>query len=174
LTQDRVTIQEAARIANISRKTLYRWIEKGLISKEKDKNLSYVSLAEVKALCDRGTNQQDTENVTGDNQGTQQDTNRVTVDVTYLEGLMVRLGQYEAERRYLLEYKSGLEARDKELEQTRATLARANSELKRLVEIRADAERKAETLAEREAEVDRLRSENARLRLPWWRRWFLK
>jgi excisionase family DNA binding protein len=161
LTQDKVTIQEAARIANISRKTLYRWIEKGLLSREKDKNLSHVSLAEVKALCDRVTNQQVTKNVTGDNQATQQepqgDTNRVTVDVSYLEGLLVKLGQMEAERRYLLEYKTGLEVKDKEL---------AN--------IRADAEQKARALADREAEVDRLQAELERARRPFWRRWFEK
>jgi hypothetical protein len=47
-------------------------------------------------------------------------------------------------------------------------------ELEKLVEIRTDAERKAEALAEQQAELDRLRAENARLRLPWWKRIFQK
>ena len=139
LTQDRVTIQEACRIARISRKTLYRWIEKGLLSREKDGNRAYVSLAEVRALCVRGNSQQVTESVSGDSQATQQatqnDTNRVTVDVSYLEGLLVRLGQMEAEKRYLLEYKTGLEVKDKELTETKATLQAKECEL---AEIRAE------------------------------------
>jgi len=132
---DRVTIQEAARIANISRPTIYRWIEKGLLSREKDGKRAYVSLAEVQALCKQG----DTDDTHDDTQSVKagsDDTNRVTVDVTYLEGLLVRLGQLEAEKRYLLEYKAGVEQKDKE--------------------------------------IDRLKDEVNRLRLPWWKRLFRK
>lgn len=157
MIQDRVTIQEAARITNISRQTLYRWIEKGLLSRDKDKNLSYVSLAEVRALCNQSDKQNDTDNITSDNHDTQRNTGKVTVDVTYLEGLMVRLGQYEAERRYLLEYKTGLEEKDKEL-----------------AEIKQDAERGRAELDQAKGEIDRLRGENERLKAPFWRRWFKK
>lgn len=151
-----MTIQEAARIANISRQTLYRWIEKGLLSREKDKNLSFVSLAEVQALCNQSDKPNDTDNVTSNNQDTQQDVNRVTVDRAHYDGLLVRLGQYEAERRYLIEYKADVEAKDKELAQ-----------------IRADAERKQAALEQREAELDRLKEENERLKLlKWWERLF--
>jgi DNA-binding transcriptional MerR regulator len=148
LIQDRVTIQEAARISNISRQTLYRWIEKGLLFREKDKNLSFVSLAEVHALCNQSDKPDVTDNVTSDNQDVQQDVNRVTVDRAHYDGLLVRLGQYEAERRYLLEYKTGLEVKDKELTETKATLQAKEREL---AEIRIEVER---------------------LRLPFWRRWF--
>jgi excisionase family DNA binding protein len=148
LIQNRVTIQEAARITNISRQTLYRWIDKGLLSKEKDKNLSYVSLAEVQALCNQSDKPDDTDNVTSDNQDTQ-DVNRVTIDRAHYDGLLVRLGQYEAERRYLIEYKKGLEIKDKELSQTK------------------------EKLQQREAEFDRLKEENERLkRAGFWERLF--
>ncbi|MEW5804603.1 MAG: helix-turn-helix domain-containing protein [bacterium] len=187
MTQDKVTIQEAARIANISRKTLYRWIEKGLISREKDKNLSFVSLAEVKAVCDRVTNQQDTENVTtGNTQDAQQDTIRVTEDTNtvtlkleYYNGLITRLAGLEIERRYLLENKEGLEAREQELTETRAALTRANSELKRLLEVKKDADQKAVVLLDqqraleaRERELRELRAENERLKLPWYKKLF--
>ena len=131
MTQDKVTIQEAARIANISRQTLYRWIEKGLLSREKDKNLSFVSLAEVQALCNQSDKPNDTDNVTSNNQDTQQDVNRVTVDRAHYDGLLVRLGQMEAEKKYLLEYKGGLEAKDKELDHAKVEIDRLKAELER-------------------------------------------
>ena len=145
-----MTIQEAARINNISRQTLYRWIEKGLLSREKDKNLSFVSLAEVQALCNQSDNHQVTDNVTSDKQNVQQDVNRVTIDRAHYDGLLVRLGQYEAERRYLLEYKTGLEVRDKELTETKATLQA------------------------KERELAEIRAENDRLKKPFWKRIFKK
>jgi excisionase family DNA binding protein len=180
LIQNRVTIQEAARITNISRQTLYRWIEKGLLSREKDKNLSYVSLAEVQALCNQSDKPDVTDNVTSDNQNTQ-DVNRVTVDRAHYDGLLVRLGQLEAEKRYLLEYKTGLEAKDRELEQARSTIAKARSELQQLLQIKRDAEQKGRvvldqqaTLETKERELAEIRAENERLRLPWYKRIFNK
>jgi excisionase family DNA binding protein len=127
----RVTIQEACKIANISRKTLYRWIEKGLLSKGKDGNRSYVSLAEVQALCNQSDKPDDTTSVTGDNRTTQSDTGKVTVDMVYLEGLLVKLGQMEAERRYLLEYKGNIEQKDKVIAEQQVELNRLKAELER-------------------------------------------
>ena len=191
MTQNRVTIQEAAKIANIGRKTIYRWIDKGLLSREKEGNRAYVSLSEVRALCVRGVTQQDTESVSSgvtdtqqgtlnDTQGAHKDTNTATVDVSYLEGLLVRLGQLEAEKRYLLEYKTGLEEKDKELAEARATITKARNELQRLMEIKQDAEQKAkvvldqqEALEAKERELAEIRLENERLkRLKWWKRLF--
>lgn len=162
LTQDKVTIQEACKIAKVSRKTLYRWIEKGLLSRVKEENRAYISLAEVRALCNQGDTQDDTGIVSGDIPMTQQDTNRVTLDRQHYEGLLIKLGQYEAERRYLLEYKAGLEAKDKELAETKENLTAQAQDL---------AETKA-TLQARETELAQIREEVQRLRLPWWKRWF--
>ncbi len=122
-----MTIQEACKIAKVSRKTLYRWIEKGLLSREKDGNRAYVSLAEVVALCVGGDSQQVTESVSGDSQATRDDTSKVTLNREHYEGLLIRLGQYESERRYLLEYKTGLETKEKELQ----ALKEENERLKR-------------------------------------------
>jgi excisionase family DNA binding protein len=149
LTQDRVTIQEACKIANISRKTLYRWIEKGLLSREKDGNRAYVSLAEVQTLCVGGDSQQVTESVSGDMSATQQDITRVTLDREHYEGLLVRLGQLEAEKRYLLEYRQDAERKDK-------TIADQQTELQA-----------------KECELAEIRAENERLKqIKWWERLF--
>lgn len=207
MTQDKITIQEAARVAKIGRKTIYRWIDKGLLSREKDGNRAYVSLAEVRALCVKGTVQQDTEDVSGDTYDTQEDTlkdtrndtqtpprdiHTVTVNISYLEGLLVRLGQMEAEKRYLLEYKTGLEAKDKaleqakenisvqaqelaavrsaldtnsaELDQARATIMKARNELQRLLKIKQDAEQKAKVVLDQQNELEAKERDLAKIR----------
>jgi excisionase family DNA binding protein len=175
LTRDRLTIQQAAQTLNIGRKTIYRWIDKGLLSREKEGKNAYVSLAEVRALCVRGDTLNVSGNVTDTQQGTQVDTqdtqqdthrggNTAMVDVSYLEGLLVRLGQLEAEKRYLLEYKAGIEAKDKELDQARAAISKAKGELQKMAELKQVAERDR-------AELEELRRENERLSLPFWRRW---
>jgi excisionase family DNA binding protein len=55
--QDKATIQEAAKTLHVDRKTIYRWIGKGLISKHIEGNKTYVVLEEVKALCGKATPQ---------------------------------------------------------------------------------------------------------------------
>jgi excisionase family DNA binding protein len=189
LTRDRVTIQEASLILSIGRKTIYRWIDKGLLSKTKEGKNAYVSLAEVRALYVRGDTQADTLNVSGDVTDIQTDThhdtlidtqephrgtNTAIVEVSYLEGLLVRLGQLEAEKRYLLEYKTGLEVKDKELAETMVALAKANGELKKMVELKQGAERNRAELERKNKKLADLRAELDRARMPFWKRWFKK
>ena len=188
MTRDRVTIQQAAQTLSIGRKTIYRWIDKGLLSREKEGKNAYVSLAEVRTLCVRGDTQADTLNVSGDvtdthhdtlidTQDTHHDTNTAIVEVSYLEGLLVRLGQLEAEKRYLLEYKGGIEAKDKELTEARAVISKARSELQKMADLKQESERKARALIDQQAaldtkerEIEDLRAELERARCPWWRR----
>jgi excisionase family DNA binding protein len=203
--QDKATIQEASKALHVDRKTIYRWINKGLISKYVDGNKTYVVLEEVKAICGKATPQDATSFVAE----SVASPNIVTVDRPHYEGLLIKLGQYEAERRYLLEYKTDLKAKERELSETRATLAanadelaavrseldtnnseleqaratisKARNELQRLVEIKKDAEAKSKALLDQQAaleardrELEVLRTENKRLRLPWWKRIFHK
>ncbi len=195
-TQDKVTIQQASTLNHVTRKTIYTWINKGLLQVKKEGNRSYVSLAKVQELCNQKGTQKDTVNGYQDTEGiqkdTQQDTRVVTLDREHYEGLLIRLGQLESEKRYLLEYKGGLEAKDKELaeakenltsqaqkiDETKTALSRANSELKRLIEIKQDAEAKARALEEQQAkikakekELEALRAENEKLKTPWFLRW---
>lgn len=156
--QEKATIQEAAKALHVDRKTIYRWIGKGLISKHIEENKTYVILAEVKALCGKSMPQEAT-NVVAEKVASH---NIVTVDRPHYEGLLIKLGQYEAERRYLLEYKAGLEAKDKELAETKENLTAQAQDL---------AETKA-TLQARETELAQIREEVRSLRLPWWKRWF--
>jgi len=175
--QDKATIQEAAKTLHIDRKTIYRWINKGLISKHVDGNKTYVVLEEVKALCGKDTPQAAT-NFVAESVASP---NSVTVERPHYEGLLIKLGQYEAERRYLLEYKMGLEAKDRELADTKknmtaqaqeltavrsaldansvelaeakATITKARSELHNLLQIKQDAEAKGKALLDQQAEL---------------------
>ena len=187
--QDKATIQEAAKALHIDRKTIYRWIGKGLISKYVEGNKTYVLMEEVRAICSKDTPQDATifvaENVASPN--------IVTVDRPHYEGLLIKLGQYEAERRYLLEYKTGLEVKDRELTDTKETLntqahelaavrseldknsheldqamaviSSARAELEKMVQLKQESEKKARALMEREAQIERKNKELAELRM---------
>ncbi len=146
LTQSKATIQEAAKTLHIDRKTIYRWIEKGLLSKVKEGNKTLVILEEVKTICDKGMSQ----DVTKLEADSVTNANIVTLDRPHYEGLLIKLGQFEAERRYLLEYKENLKAKDKELSETKERLIEAEQRAKEL-----------------EVEVSML------IR-PWWKRLFSK
>ena len=214
---EKLTIQEAARALNVDPRTIYRLIGKGSISKVKEAGRTYVLWSDVKALSGEcqtcptldkpnvGHVRPDVgqfDNDVGqaeivfdseiDNDATHvrtKDTHYI-VDRDHYEGLLIRLGQLESEKRYLLEYKEGLEAKDKaleqakgnisaqaqELDQARATITKARSELQRLMEIKQDAEKKAKVVLDKQTELEAqkremetLRAENERLkRLKWW------
>lgn len=181
MTQDKVTIQEAARTLNIDRRKIYRWIEKGLISKYPEDGKTFVLLEEVQAFCAEHTTESAQERTTHNGRteiSTTEHTHYI-VDKEHYEGLLIRLGQLESEKRYLLEYKGGLETKEKELTEARTTINKARNELQRLFEIKQDAETKGKALLDkqaaleaREREMKKLREENERLRLPFWRRIF--
>lgn len=186
--QEKATIQEASKALHIDRKTIYRWISKGLISKYVEGNKTFVILEEVKAICGKDT-PQDATSFVAESVASH---NIVAVDRPHYEGLLIKLGQYEAERRYLLEYKTGLEAKDKELSETRATLTanadelaavksslntnsseleqakstimRAKSELQKLMEVKRDSEQKAKMVLDQQAALDAKERELADLR----------
>jgi hypothetical protein len=171
MTQDKVTIQEAARTLNIDRRKIYRWIEKGLIPKYTENDKTFVLLEEVRAFCAEHTTEHAQEcaahNKSTDTRTEISTTERThyIVDKEHYEGLLIRLGQMESEKKYLLEYKQDLDRRDKELAETKSTLAKANSELRKMVDIKKETEQKEKEIASLQAEVERLR-------LPWWKKLF--
>jgi excisionase family DNA binding protein len=217
---EKLTIQQAARALNVDPRTIYRLIGKGSISKVKEAGRTYVLWSDVKALSGEcqtcqtldkpnvghvRLNVGQFDNDVGqaeivfdseiDNDATHvrtKDTHYI-VDRDHYEGLLIRLGQLESEKRYLLEYKEGLEAKDRaleqakgnisaqaqELDQARATIAKARNELQRLMELKQDAEQKAKVVLDQQAaleakehELAEIRAEVKRLRLPFLKRLF--
>jgi len=75
--------------------------------------------------------------------------------------------------------RSSLATNSAELDQARATIMKARSELQNLLQVKQDAEHKARALMEREAQIERKNKELAeirekleRARLPWYRKLF--
>jgi len=176
---EKVTIPVAAKALKVSTKTVQRYIEKGLITKVKEGTRVYVHIDEVRALLNGQPKIDKSPRV--------QEKDRITVDRTHYDSLLVRLGQLEASQQLLLEYKGNLQARDKELSETKSeldqaktTISKARQELQGLLKVKQDAEAKAVTLLDqqkaleaRERELRELKAENERLkRLKWWERLF--
>ena len=87
----------------------------------------------------------------------------------------------QAKDRELASVRSALDANTQELTEARTTITKARNELQRLLEIKQDAEQKAkmvidqqEALEAREKELAEVKAEVERLKLPFWRRWFVK
>lgn len=162
-TQDKVTIQEAVNILSIGRRTIYRWIDKGLLSKYKEDGRTFVLLSDVRALCAKGTAQDGTDNVPGHNQGTDKSTiddTHYTVNKEHYEGLLIRLGQLEAKQQLLLEYKGGLEAKDKELAETKVSL---DTQTQELAEVKSALATNTEELEKAKDTIAKARNELQRL-----------
>ncbi len=173
--QEKATIQEAAGLCQVDRKTIYRWINKGLISKQKKGNKTFVLLEEVRALCGIGTPQDATKFVAESGKSH----NLVTVERPHYEGLLVRLGQLESEKRYLLEYKAGLEEKDRELSEAKFAITDQQAEIIRKERELSEAEQllkeKNRAMEQAEKKIQELQAEVERFRrLPWWKRLFLK
>jgi excisionase family DNA binding protein len=147
MTQDKCTIQDAARTLNIDRRKIYRMIDKGLISSIKEDGKTFVLMEELKAICAQPAQENAQESTERTRVHTEEHTH-FFVDKQHYEGLLIKLGQMEAEKRYLLEYKTGLEVKDKELTEIKATLQA------------------------KERELDEIRAENDRLKKPFWKRLF--
>jgi len=193
MQDEKVTIQVAAKALNVTPKTVHQWLRTGTLTRVKDGNRTYILMDEVRALRQARVTNPKSEVITFEaknEQVTNQGYDMVPIKREHYEGLLTRLGQLEANQQLLLEYRAGIEYRDKaleqakgnisaqaqELDQAKATISKARSELQRLMEIKQDAEQKAKmvlnqqaALQQREKELAEIRSENERLkRLKWW------
>lgn len=205
MQDEKVTIQVAAKAIGVTPKTVHQWLKTGALTRVKDGNRTYILMDEVRALRqNRVTNQKrgvitfeaKTEQVA--NQGY----DMVPIKREHYEGLLTRLGQLEASQQLLLEYKEGLQekekaleqarenissqaqelaavrfsldANSKELDQARDTISKCRNELQRLLQVQQEAEAKGKALVDQRAENERLRAELERARCPWWKRLFRK
>jgi DNA-binding transcriptional MerR regulator len=149
---EKVTISLAAKALKVSTKTIHRYIEKGQLSKLKEGTRVYVPMDEIRALLSGQPKVDKSQHV--------HEKDRVTVDRTHYDSLLVRLGQLEANQQLLLEYKEGLRWKEKEL-----------------AEIKQDAEQKAKVLLEQSAIIEQKNKEIEELKarlVPFWKRWFRK
>jgi DNA repair exonuclease SbcCD ATPase subunit len=181
---EKVTISLAAKALKVSTKTVHRYIERGQLSKLKEGTRVYVPMDEIRALLSGQP--------TVDKSPRVHEKDKVTVDRTHYDGLLVRLGQLEANQQLLLEYRAGIESRDKaleqakgnisaqaeelttvksaldannsELEQAKSTITKARNELQRLMEIKQDAEQKAKVVLNQQEALEAKERELAEIR----------
>lgn len=198
-TNEKASIQVAAKALGVSVKTIQRWVKGGKIQSIREDNRVFIPVEEIRTrLQEQRTNvadiDQDKKEDVQTTRGHYEDKNLDVIPITrtHYEGLLTRLGQLEANQQLLLEYRAGIESRDKELEQAkgnisaqaqelvtvksaldansaelnqaRETISKARSELQRLLEMKQDAEQKAKALMEREAQIERKNKELEALR----------
>lgn len=119
-----ISIKEAAKALNISQRTVWNYIRKGKLDKVLMANKAHVTKASIERLS-----QSSPQTV---NESISVSPGKAVVELAYLEGLLTRLGQLQAEKQYLLEHQAGQEAKERELAEARAKLAELETELARL------------------------------------------
>jgi DNA-binding transcriptional MerR regulator len=182
MSQEKTTIQAAAKALGVTTKTIQRYLLNGTLSKIKEGTRTYIPIDEIRTL-----RQGQTKGQKGDVQTNHKDrdSNTITLKLAEYKELLQELGHYkgklEGQTRNLLEYRQDAERKTQELTEARAVISKARSELEKMVEFKRDAEQKAKELLDqqaaleaREHELAEILAENARLKVPWWKRLFSK
>ncbi len=179
-TNEKLTLQVAAKAFEVSVRTVQRYLDKGLLTKVKEDGKVYVYADEVRGLRQKINT---TKKMTNDKISSSKAT--VTVDMSYLEGLLVQLGQLKEKQQLLLEYKDDIRqkddtilAKERELSEQRAIIEQKTQKL-------SEAERllqeKDKVMQQAGAEIQKLRTEAKRAkdleaelvrpkRPCWWKR----
>lgn len=174
MQDEKVTIQVAAKALNVTPKTVHQWLRTGTLTRVKDGNRTYILMDEVRALRQIRVTNPKSEVITSEGkieQVTNQGCDMVPIKREHYEGLLIRLGQLEANQQLLLEYRAGIESRDKALEQAKETLTQKEQELSEAEKFLAAKNKIMERAGGR---IRELEAENERLRLPWYKRLFRK
>ena len=181
MQDEKVTIQVASKALNVTQKTIHQWLRTGTLTRVKEGNRTYILMDEVRALRQNRVTNPKSEVITSENKielSNNLGNNMVPIDREHYEGLLIRLGQLETNQQLLLEYKAGIEYRDKaleqakgnisaqaqELDQARTTITKARNELQRLMEIKQDAEQKAKVVLDQQEALEAKERELAEIR----------
>ena len=120
-SQEKVTIKVAAKALNVNRRTIYRWISKGMITKIEENKKSFVATDEIRALRNKSNDKMpQRQNHYAPQNNKSSDT--VTLGMTHYESMLIRLGQLENEKALLLEYKGDLEKKDNDFQEAKSQL----------------------------------------------------
>ena len=93
MTQQGMTVTEAARALGVSTRSIYRYIQRGILQAKQVAGKSWVSLDSVRHFDKTRP-------------ATKVSQTSVTVDRDTWQNALTRLGQLETERRYLIEHKT--------------------------------------------------------------------
>ena len=127
--EEKVTVKVAAKALGVSDKTIYRYIEKGVLSKIKEGRRIYIPVSEVRTL----RNGQG-EKVSG--QVLDMRKEKMSITRKEYDSLMVELGELRERNKLLLEYKlnrdQALTVKEGEIAELKQELQKAEAEIARL------------------------------------------
>lgn len=132
--RETISIPEAANLLKIGIRSIYRYIDKGILNKSKTGKKSYLYLEEVIALQNRmGTEPDVLIDIATDKIDNNNIKKTVNLEQQHYEALLIRLGQLEAQKELLLEYKTDSERKDLELKETRNWFEETLKENKKII-----------------------------------------
>ena len=132
MQEEKVTVKVAAKALGVSNKTIYRYIEKGRLSKVKEGRRIYIPMSEVRTLrSGQG------EKVSGQVLDTRKEKmSKVSITKEEYQSLLVELGELRERNKLLLEHKlnrdQALIVKDEEVEALKQKLHEAEAEIVQL------------------------------------------
>ena len=131
-SEEKVTVKVAAKALGVSDKTIYRYIEKGRLSKVKEGRRVYIPISDITTLRQRQSKHvsRQVNDTTTDKMS--YTTGQTTLSTEKYEAMVAELAELKERNRLLLEYKLSADQVRKELEETRQKLQEAESEIARL------------------------------------------
>lgn len=144
-TDEKVTVMVAAKALKVSVKTIQRWIKSGKIQSIREDNRVFIPVDEIRARL-------------------QEKADVLDIDQDKKEDVRTIKGQSEDKNPDVIP----IERTHYEGLLTRLGQLEAKQEL--LIEYKTNMENKDRLIADQQTEIDRLRTELERARVPWWRK----
>jgi predicted site-specific integrase-resolvase len=126
-TSERLELKTAAKALSVSVRTVQRYIERGLLTRVKERGRIFVIPDEVKILKKKLA-------IEGKTTATklEKKVSTVTIELSYLENLMKKLAQLEEKQKFMLTYQEDLQKKDMTLKEKELSLVEKETEIQKL------------------------------------------
>lgn len=112
------TVEQAAKTLNVSTKSIRNYIKKGLLSATLTDGKLYISLESIRNFPSKKLGKVEAE---------KDSVSKVTIELSYLEGLLTRNAQLEVQAQALLEHKAGMNSLTQQVADLEAELQKERS-----------------------------------------------
>ena len=112
------TVEQVAKTLNVSTKSIRNYIKKGLLSATLNDGKLYISLESIRNFPSKKLGKVEAE---------KDSVSKVTIELSYLEGLLTRNAQLEVQAQALLEHKTGMESLTRQVADLEAELQKERS-----------------------------------------------
>lgn len=112
------TVEQVAKTLNVSTKSIRNYIKKGLLSATLTDGKLYISLESIRNFPSKKL---------GKVESKKDNVSKVTIELSYLEGLLTRNAQLEVQAQALLEHKAGMESLTQQVADLEAELQKEQS-----------------------------------------------